>query len=72
MKWDKVKPMIHSQTDAPEESDLWTTWQLFPLNDDQSCHSKYRVGDRVGVELSYNSVTTEVKGQFQLQLETEL
>ena len=22
------------QTDAPEESDLWTAWQLFPLDDD--------------------------------------
>ena len=21
------------QSDAPEESDLWTAWQLFPLND---------------------------------------
>ncbi len=22
------------QSDAPEESDLWTEWQLFPLDDD--------------------------------------
>ena len=22
------------QRDAPEESDLWTAWQLFPLDDD--------------------------------------
>ena len=22
------------QSDAPEESDLWTAWQLFPLDDD--------------------------------------
>ena len=21
-------------TDAPEKSDLWTAWQLFPLDDD--------------------------------------
>ena len=33
-------PTLHSQTDAPEESDLWTAWQLFPLGDDQTCHSK--------------------------------
>ena len=33
-------PTIQSQTDAPEESDLWTAWQLFPLDDDQTCHSK--------------------------------
>ena len=38
----------YTQTDAPEESDLWTAWQLFPLDDDQSCHSKDRVGDWVG------------------------
>ena len=53
--------MVHSQTDAPEESDLWTAWQLFPLDDDQTCDFKYRVGDQVGVELLYNSVKTEVK-----------
>ena len=32
--------MVQSQTDAPEESDLWTAWQLFPLDDDQTCYSK--------------------------------
>ena len=32
--------MVQSQTDAPEESDLWTAWQLFPLDDDQTYHSK--------------------------------
>ena len=63
--WDKVKVPI--QSDAPEESDLWTAWQLFPLDDDQTCHSKDWVGDWVGVELLYNSVKTEVR-----QLETEL
>ena len=32
--WDKVKvPRCH-YSDAPEESDLWTAWQLFPLDDD--------------------------------------
>ena len=40
-KWD----IVHSYTDAPEESDLWTAWQLFPLDDDQTCHSKDWVGD---------------------------
>ena len=51
---------VPSQSDAPEESDLWTAWQLFPLDDDQTCYSKdggsciFRwpvMGrDRVGVE----------------------
>ena len=32
--WDKVKvPRCH-YIDAPEESDLWTAWQLFPVDDD--------------------------------------
>ena len=56
--WDKVK--VPLQNDAPEESDLWTAWQLFLLDDDQTCHSKDWVGDRVCVELLYNSVKTEV------------
>ena len=51
-------PMVHSQTDAPEESDLGTAWQLFPLDDDQTCHSKDWVGDWVGVELLDISVKT--------------
>ena len=39
--WDRVKISRYShKTDAPEESDLWTAWQLFPLDDDQTCHSK--------------------------------
>ena len=41
----KKIPMVHSLTDAPEESDLWTSWQLFPLDDDQTCDFKDRVGD---------------------------
>ena len=63
MKWDEIKkiPMVHSYTDAPEESDLWTAWQLFPLDDDQTSDFKDRVGDWVGVELLYNSVKTEGK-----------
>ena len=27
-------PTVAIQTDAPEESDLWTAWQLFSLDDD--------------------------------------
>ena len=27
-------PTVPIQTDALEESDLWTAWQLFPLDDD--------------------------------------
>ena len=57
----KKIPMVHSETDAPEESDLWTAWQLFPLDDDQTCDFKDRGGDWVNVELLYNSVKTEVK-----------
>ena len=61
--WDKVK--VPLQSDAPEECDLWTAWQLFPLDDNKTSHSK----DWVGVELLYNSVKTEVR---QLELESEL
>ncbi len=35
--------------------------QLFPLDDDQTCDFKDRVGNRVGVELLYNSVKTKVR-----------
>ena len=27
-------PTVPLQSDAPEESDLWTAWQLFLLDDD--------------------------------------
>ena len=27
-------PTVPIQTDAAEESNLWTAWQLFPLDDD--------------------------------------
>ena len=27
-------PIVPRQSDAPEKSDLWTAWQLFPLDDD--------------------------------------
>ena len=30
----------YSQTDAPEDSDLWTAWQLFPLDDNQTCQGQ--------------------------------
>ena len=29
-----LRLIIWDKTDAPEESDLWTAWQLFPLDDD--------------------------------------
>ena len=61
MEQGKKIPMVHSLTDAPDESDLWTAWQLFPLDDDQTSDFKDRVGNWVGVELLYNSVKTEVK-----------
>ena len=34
MIWDKVKVPLCHYSDAPEESNLWTSWQLFPLDDD--------------------------------------
>ena len=34
MIWDKVKVPLYHYSDAPEESNLWTAWQLFPLDDD--------------------------------------
>ena len=43
------------QSDAPEESAQWTAWQLFPLDDDQTCHSK---DIEWVIELLYNSVKT--------------
>ena len=32
--WDKVKVPLCHYSDAPEESNLWNAWQLFPLDDD--------------------------------------
>ena len=32
--WDKVKVHLCHYSHAPEESNLWTAWQLFPLDDD--------------------------------------
>ena len=34
MIWDKVKVPLCHYSDALEESNLWTAWQLFPLDDD--------------------------------------
>ena len=34
MIWDKVKVPLCHYSDAPEESNLCTAWQLFPLDDD--------------------------------------
>ena len=48
-------PTVPLQSDALEESDLWTAWQLFPLDDDQTCHSK---DIEWAIELLYNSVKT--------------
>ena len=56
MIWDKVKASLSHYSDAPEENNLWTAWQLFPLDDDLTFDFKDPVGDRVGVELLFNSV----------------
>ena len=32
--WDKVKVLLCHYSDAPEESNLWSAWQLFSLDDD--------------------------------------
>ena len=34
MIWDKVKVPLCHYSHAPEESNLWTAWQLFPLDED--------------------------------------
>ena len=34
MIWDKVKVSLCHYSHAPEESNLWNAWQLFPLDDD--------------------------------------
>ena len=31
---------VKKKSDAPEESDLWTAWLLFLLDDDHTCHSE--------------------------------
>ena len=37
-----LKFHVQSQTDAPEEGDMWTVWQLFPFDDDQYMPSHRR------------------------------
>ena len=59
-------PTVHSQTDAPGECDLWAAWRLFPLDDDQACHSgdggggtfRWPVWEDIAwvIELLYSSV----------------
>ena len=34
MIWDKVKVPLCHYSHAPKDSNLWTAWQLFPLDDD--------------------------------------
>ena len=34
MIWDKVNVPLCHYSDAPEESNLWSAWQLFLLDDD--------------------------------------
>ena len=34
MIWDKVKVPLCHYSDAPEKSNLWTAWELSPLDDD--------------------------------------
>ena len=34
MIWDKMKVPLWHYSDAPEENNLWTAWQLFPFDDD--------------------------------------
>ena len=40
MRQGKNSKLCRKKSDAPEESDLWTAWQLFPLDDDHTGHSK--------------------------------
>ena len=55
MIWDNVKVSLCHYSHAPEESNLWTAWVIsawWRLN----IRFKDPVGDRVGVELLFNSV----------------
>ena len=61
MIWDKVKVPLCHYSDPPEESNLWTAWQLFPFDDDKTFDFKDPVGDPVGVELLYNWVELGTK-----------
>ena len=59
-------PTVPLQSDAPEESDLWTAWQLFPLDDDETFDFK----DRVGVERLYNSAEFQPVELQAIELDT--
>ena len=68
-------PMVQLQTDAPEESDLWTAWQLFSLDDDRTCHSKdggnaYSDGKLWGdIEWAWNYYITRLRQEVSYSLE---
>ena len=71
MKWDEIKknPIILSQTDTPEESDLWTGWQLFPLDDDHTGHSKVSGSDTsrsLDIGRSCGSVSISPRGSLKV------
>ena len=70
MKWDEVKkfPWYTHRLMHRKRVSCETAWQLFPLNDDQTCDSKNRVGVWVGVGLLYNSVKTEVPVRDRTEL----
>ena len=69
MIWVKVKVPLCHYSDAPEESNLWTAWHLFPLDDDWTSDFKDPVGDRVGVELLFNSVEFGVPKQLPAEFQ---
>ena len=46
------------------EGDLWTAWQLFPLDDEKTFDFKDPVCDRVGVKLLFNSVEFAVASRI--------
>ena len=65
MIWDKVKVPLCHYSHTPEECNLWTARRLFPLDDDKTFDFKDPVGDRVGVELLFNSVEFGVPSSCQ-------
>ena len=67
--WDRVKISCYSHKLMHQKvSDLWTAWQLFLLNGDQTCHSKdggsaYSNGQLWGdIEWALNYYITECTG----------
>ena len=68
--WDKVMvPRCH-YSDAPGEGGLWAAWRLFPLDDDETFDFRDPVGDRVGVELLFNSVKFDEPKQLPVEFQT--